>query len=111
MRGRMGTDFNSKLNSALSRSAAPERVVARDRRAIIRAGIDSDEKLLRAPSSRTTSASTLAIVGWLLPRWPGAARRLAYFDAARTLLLHPSPRVRAEAAVAMGLFRVNGAAP
>lgn len=107
--GHMSADFYSQLDSTLNRSVAPKELIARDRRAIIRAGIDSEATLLRAASSTTASVRTLAVVGWLLPRWPSATGRRPYFDAVRTLLAHPSPVVRAEAAVAMSLFPMKDA--
>lgn len=104
----MASEFRSNLDEALSRSSAPKGVVASDRRVILRAGIDSNEKLLQAALARRASARTLVVVAWLLPRWPGGSRRVAYFEAAKSLLSHSSPLVRAETAVAMGLFRVKG---
>lgn len=102
-------EFIAKLDSVLNRSVALKRAMASDRRAILREGIDCEEKLLRAAFSTSTSERTLAVVGWLLPRWPGGNRRLAFFRAEKSLLSHRSPTVRAEAAVGMGLFRVRGA--
>lgn len=105
----MKTSFLAKLDQALSRSVAPKDFTERDRRAVLQGGIDSEAKLLRLASSQRAAPRILTIVVWLLPRWPGGARRPAFLHAAQTLLSHPSPVVRAEAAVSMGLFRLRRA--
>lgn len=105
----MTAAFSAKLDEALSRSAAQENFIQRDRRIVLRAGIDSEAKLLRLASSKRAPPRLLTIVAWLLPRWPGGARRAAFFHAAQILLTHPLPEVRAEAAVSMGLFRLKNA--
>src|SRR5437660_11296161 len=105
----MSADFLLKLERALNRSQAPKAIIAKDRRASLRPRIDSEAKLLQMASSQGANPRTLAVIAWLLPRWPGGARRGAFLDAAEALLSHRSQAVRAEAAVSMGLFRLRKA--
>jgi HEAT repeat protein len=79
----------------------------RNRRILLRAGIDSEIKLLRVASTKEASAPRLALVAWLLPRWPGKSRSQAFFRATLELLSHNSAAVRAEAVSSIGLFRLR----
>ena len=105
----MSADFFLKLERAFSRCQAPNAMIAKDRRAVLRTRIDSEAKLLQVASLQGESPRTLAVIGWLLPRWPGGARRSAFLNAAQALLSHRSQAVRAEAAVSIGLFRLRKA--
>lgn len=107
----MTRGFLDDLDRTLALSAASPALLAKDRRTVIRAGITSESALLRCASDRRVTSSALAVVGWLLPRWPGGARRAAFLRAAESLLSHPSSKVRAEAAVSLGLFRLRNATP
>ena len=109
LREEMSSDFLLKLERALNRSQAPRELIAKDRRAVLRSRIDSEAKMLHVASSKRASPHTLAVIGWLLPRWPGGVRSAAFLNAAEALLSHQSQAVRAEAAVSMGLFRLRRA--
>jgi len=100
--------FWSKAARVFGRSACAEDSITGPK-VLSRAGIDSEKKLLGAVARKGASAETLAVVGWLLPRWPGAAARKTFLEAERVLLFHPDAAVRAEAAVGMGLFRLEAA--
>jgi HEAT repeat protein len=106
----MSTEFRLALDRVLNRSQAPEDLIAEDRRVLLQSRVDSVATMLRVASAKAANPRTLAVIGWLLPRWPGGARSTAFLDATAALLSHPSPAVRGEAAVSLGLFRLKRAA-
>lgn len=90
--------------SPLAQERGPHRVPRPGATPKLASAIASPSEVLALARSRSTPASALANLCWLLPRMPGGARSAGFLEAVSDLLDHRRPAVRREAAASLGLF-------
>jgi HEAT repeat protein len=99
----MRATFASRLGETLAKSASRAQA-DEDRRCLLAAGIVSERSMMTAAASTDTAPRVLAIITWLLARWPARDKRPEFVRTAAELLRHPRREVRQEAAVSLGLL-------